>query len=90
MDGRLEELIHYGPKWGARSTFHCTEKVNMEAAGPAVRPFGNFRKFSVQLEGNGENNSHLASALLSTSGSHTSWQQARSTVHQLHRHRSWA
>ena len=47
MDDRLEGLIHYGPKWDAVSAFHCTEKVNMEAAGPTVRPFGNFRKFSM-------------------------------------------
>lgn len=63
MDDRLEELIHYGPKWKALSTFHCTEKVNLEAAGPTVRPFGNFRKFSMQLEGNEEANSHRTSAL---------------------------
>lgn len=61
MDDRLEELIHYGPKGEALNTFLCTEKVNLEAAGPTVRPFGNFRKFSLQLEGNEEANSHLAS-----------------------------
>lgn len=85
MDEWLEELIHYGPKWEALSTFHCSEKVNLEAAGPTVRPFGNFRKFSLQLEGNKETNCHPTSALLSSSSSHTSWQQAHSTVHQPHR-----
>lgn len=84
MDDRLEELIHYGPKGEVLNTFLCTEKVNLEAAGPTVRPFGNFRKFSLQLEGNGEANSHLASEPLSTSSSHTSWQQAhyRAAAHR--------
>lgn len=76
MDDQLEELIHCGPKGEVLNTFLCTEKVNLEAAGPTVRPFGNFRKFSLQLEGNEEANSHLASEPLSTSSSHTSWQQA--------------
>lgn len=79
MDDQLEELIHYGAKWEALSTFHCTEKVNLQAAEPTVRPFGNFRKFSPHFEGNEEANSHLTSALLSTSKSHTSWQQAYCT-----------
>lgn len=85
MDDRLEELIHYGPKWEALNTFLCTEKVNLEAAGPTVRPFGNFRKFSLQLEGDKEVNSHIASALLSTCSSHTSWQQVHFAVHQPRR-----
>ena len=52
-----------------RTFFTLTEKVRLEAAGPRVRPFGNFRKLSLELGGKAEANAHVALASQSTSSS---------------------
>lgn len=47
MADLLKKQSIMDPKMRHRAFFTLTEKVNLEAARPRVRPFGNFRKFSL-------------------------------------------
>lgn len=69
MADLLKKQSIMDPKMRHQAFFTLTEKVNLEAARPRVRPFGNFRKFSLYLAGNTEANSDTMQAPLSTSSS---------------------